>query len=305
MTTPSFELLFVVVPVAPGRMVGNAEVVPDIVDRVLEILHVDDHRRLPFLKDHAEGRDKDMLERQDRQRYPAVAVDEPRYVDAAQRHDDPLGEAVIMELLSEAGDHQQDKDNGVQPVFDDPERPEPFDIFVFAHGSLLMLSVYRVSPQVENDLKQQPDYHKGDEERVSQIDHENQGRLLEVRLIMGDPAVREIRRCPGMAFLTAFNEVLLDDRGICRSYLGDVMDSVAVDADGDLFLRLPVLPVEFHRYAVEILQIGVDDLCGKAVFLHDLFFRMASGAGLGDGNPEIRVRARVIVRPVASSISAS
>lgn len=114
---------------------------------------------------------------------------------------------------------------------------------------------------MQDDLEQKSCDHEGNEELVTPVDQKYHGILLEIRLIMRNPAIREIFRGSRMAFLAALSKILLDDCRLFRFHLHDVMHSMAINADGNLFFALPILFIEFHGHAMEILQIGFDDSC--------------------------------------------
>src|SRR5512134_1162748 len=94
-----------------------------------------------------------------------------------------------------------------------------YSLFAVYMDTSLSLSVYSIPPEMEHDLQQQADDHERYEYLVAEIDQIDHGRLLDVGLIMRDPAVREVCRCICMAFLAALQQVLFDGSCALVPYL--------------------------------------------------------------------------------------
>jgi hypothetical protein len=123
--TPVLEFLLVVVPVAPGRAVGHPEVVPEVCDRIGEVLFVDDHRGGPLFEDHPVAGHKDVAYGEHRKDQPRAPVDEPGVVYPPQVHDDPLRPGGVMKPLGQPRQGQHPKGDGVCLVLYDPVSAEP------------------------------------------------------------------------------------------------------------------------------------------------------------------------------------
>src|SRR5512139_451333 len=95
------------------------------------------------------------------------------------------------------------------------------------------LSVDCIAPDMQDYLQDEPDDHERDKYRVDEIYSVHQRRPLEIRFIVGNPAIREAIRCTRMAFPAPSHEICLHNRGVRPLRLGDIMYPVAVGTNRD------------------------------------------------------------------------
>src|SRR3990172_5244035 len=131
-------------------------------------------------------------------------------------------------------------------------------------------------PEVKDDVQAEAYHHEGDQVPVVLLDEEDERCLVHRRFVVGQPGRGEVGGGVLMAAATGLHQVRLDHgrTGVVRRL--DVMHTVAVAAHGDIgpHLRRLIL-VEPHGLAVEIVQVGLEDVRGDIVLVHELLFGVA------------------------------
>src|SRR3990172_2452914 len=166
-------------------------------------------------------------------------------------------------------------------------------------------------PEVKDDVQTEANHHQGDQEPVVLLDEEDERCLVHRRFVVRQPSRGEVCGSVLMAPATGLYQVRLEygRTGVVRRL--DVMHTVAVAAHGDIgpHLRRLIL-VEPHGLAVEIVQVGLEDVRGDIVLVHELLFGVALGAekdgaaagrgggGAGDGVDAVAIDAGGDVRVV-------
>jgi hypothetical protein len=118
------------------------EVILEVGNGILEVFHLNYHRRLPSQPDEAHSSDDKVLDDQYDEDEAGGAMHKPDGIDTPKVKDKPLRQVVGMEFLRYSGDDEKNKNTSLQPVLDDPVLTESPDenpglhtlICGFAHG---------------------------------------------------------------------------------------------------------------------------------------------------------------------------
>src|SRR3990170_2874957 len=121
---PIDEFFLVAVSAVRGRPVGQSEIVSDIMQGILGVLHGNEHGGLLLLKNYPGEIYEDVLQSERREKRAGGMVEKPRAVDPPEGADDGLGDAEGVELLRKAGHRQSDKERDQRQVLDDPVEAE-------------------------------------------------------------------------------------------------------------------------------------------------------------------------------------
>ena len=232
-------------------------------------------------------------------------MDDPHPIDPTQKDDRPLGPGGLVKLLGQSGDGQNQEQKHGYEMLKTLQHTEAhnklrnlrlFGFLFGQHGFHLLhgpfsdpLAVCSHSPDVEDDVKNQPPDDKGDEDPVHQLDVINQREFLGAGLVVGKPGSREILRYIAVASLAHLDQVCLHRQRTRTGRRLDVVNPMAVRAHRlQCLLGKSLLTVEGNCHPMKILQVGVQDIGRDTVLLHADLIAVAAGAQVRNAEPEGR-----------------